>query len=308
MNKLMAVVVALVAGAALVSADVADARRLGGGRSLGAQRQATPPPAASTAPAAPSAPMQAAPAKPAPAAAAAPAASGASRWLGPLAGLAAGLGIAALLSHLGLSEAFGSMLMLALLIGGGFLLVRMLMSRRSQSAPAARPMQYAGAAPGRVEPHVGPAPARFEPVMGGAAPAAAPAAAAADGKFPAGFDPAPFVEQGKLQFRKLQAAYDAGDRKALSEVMTPEMFAEVSGELTGRTTQTPTEVMQLDARVLEAATEGNRHWMSIQFTGLLREDGTVLPKEFDEIWNLTKPVDGSSGWLLAGIQQTHEIA
>ena len=312
MSKLMAVVVAMVAGAALVGADFADARRLGGGRSLGAQRQATPPPAASTAPAAPSAPMQAAPAKPAPAAAAAPAASGASRWLGPLAGLAAGLGIAALLSHLGLSEAFGSMLMLALLIGGGFLLVRMLMSRRSQVAPSARPMQYAGATPGRVEPHVGPAAARFEPVMGGAAPAvaptAAPAVAAADGKFPAGFDPAPFVEQGKMQFRKLQSAYDAGDRKALSEVMTPEMFAEVTSELTGRTTQTPTEVMQLDARVLEAATEGNRHWMSIQFTGLLREDGTVLPKEFDEIWNLTKPVDGSTGWLLAGIQQTHDIA
>jgi predicted lipid-binding transport protein (Tim44 family) len=306
MTKLMAVVAALVAGAALVSADFADARRLGGGRTLGAQRQATPPPAATTAPAAPSAPMPAAAAKAAPAAAAAPAASGASRWLAPLAGLAAGLGIAALLSHLGLSEAFGSMLMLALLIGGGFLLVRMLMARRSQAAPAPR-MQYAGTAPGRVEPHVGQAPARFEPVMGGGAPAAVPAAAAADGKFPAGFDPAPFVAQGKLQFHKLQAAYDAGDRKALSEVMTPEMFAEVSGELTGRATQTPTEVMQLDARVLEAATEGNRHWMSIQFSGLLREDGTVLPKEFDEIWNLTKPVDGSSGWLLAGIQQTREI-
>jgi predicted lipid-binding transport protein (Tim44 family) len=48
--------------------------------------------------------------------------------------------------------------------------------------------------------------------------------------------------------------------------------------------------------------------MSVRFTGLLREDGTVLPKDFDEIWNLVKPVDGSSGWLLAGIQQTHALA
>ncbi len=46
--------------------------------------------------------------------------------------------------------------------------------------------------------------------------------------------------------------------------------------------------------------------MSVRFTGLLREDGTVLPKDFDEVWNLVKPVDDSSGWLLAGIQQTHD--
>ena len=49
----------------------------------------------------------------------------------------------------------------------------------------------------------------FEPVMTGAG--SAPAAS----RYPPGFDPAPFVEQAKLQFRKLQAAYDSGDRTAL---------------------------------------------------------------------------------------------
>jgi predicted lipid-binding transport protein (Tim44 family) len=149
---------------------------------------------------------------------------------------------------------------------------------------------------------------RFEPVMGAASSAAPAAAAANSGKYPPGFDPQPFVEQAKVQFRKMQAAYDAADRKALADVMTPEMFAEVSGELAGRGAHLPTEVLQLEADILEVATEGDRHWMSVRYTGLLREDGTVLPKDFDEIWNLVKPVDGGSGWLLAGIQQTHALA
>jgi predicted lipid-binding transport protein (Tim44 family) len=308
MKKFLTVVLSLVALSVMAGADVAEAKRLGGGSSFGAQRKVTPaPPAAPSAtPSAPSPSAQAAPAKPV---TPAPAASGASRWLGPLAGLAAGLGLAALMSHLGLSEGFGTILLIGLLVVGGIFLVRMLLARRTQ---AASPMQYAGigigsgAGAARQEPYVAPAAQSFEPVFGGAP--AQPALAAPAGRFPPGFDPAPFVEQAKLQFRKLQSAYDAADRKALSEVMTPEMFTQVSGELAGRGAHTATEVMRLDAEVLEASTEDDRHWISVQFRGLLREDGTVLPKEFDEVWNLSKPVDGSTGWLLAGIQQLNEVA
>jgi predicted lipid-binding transport protein (Tim44 family) len=55
--------------------------------------------------------------------------------------------------------------------------------------------------------------------------------------------------------------------------------------------------------VLEVTTEGDKYWASVRFTGLLREDGEPVPKSVDEIWNLTKPVNGKSGWLLAGISQ-----
>jgi len=305
MNRLLVMAAMLLATTAWMTADVVEAKRLGGGRSMGAQRQITPAPAPNTpnaSPAAPSSPAQAAPGRPA----AAPAASGASRWLGPIAGIAAGLGLAALLSHFGLSEGFASFLLLALVIVAGVVLVRWLLTKR---APAS-PLQYAGASPDRVEPRVTRPSAAFEPVMGGAAPApmAPVAPATASSRYPAGFDPAPFVEQAKLQFRKLQSAYDAADRKALAEVMTPEMFSEVSGELAERAAHVATEVMRLDADVLEVVTEGDKYWMSVRFSGLLREDGTVLPKDFDEVWNLVKPVNGSSGWLLAGIQQTNAMA
>ncbi len=101
----------------------------------------------------------------------------------------------------------------------------------ARRTPATSPLQYAGTPPGRPEPRVEPTlgaapPSRFEPVMGSAS-FAAPVATPALGKFPPGFDPQPFVEQAKVQFRRMQAAYDSADRKALAEVMTPEMFSEV---------------------------------------------------------------------------------
>jgi len=302
---------AVVAATTVALSDSADAKRLGGGGSLGAQRQSIAPKPPATAPGAaaqpvmPAQPGAALPAKPAAPATAAP--SGMSRWFGPIAGIAAGLGLAALLSHFGLPEGFGSFLLLALLGIGVVLVVRMLLARR---APVKPTMRYAGAGgPGAMPAGYDPEPLpswggapKLEPVMPAAAPASNPAAPSAK-PLPPGFDAAGFVKQAKLQFGRLQAAYDAGDRGALSEVMTPEMLAEVTRELGARGEHRATEVVTLNAEVLEVTTEGGTHWASVRYTGLLREDGEPVPKPIDEVWNLTKPADGSSGWLLAGIQQ-----
>ena len=311
MQKLGIVMVVALATAAFVLSDLADAKRLGGGGGLGMQRQGIAPrppaaaPGAAAQPVMPAQPGAALPAKSAAAGAAAPATSGMSRWMGPIAGLAAGLGLAALLSHFGLPEGLGSFLLLALLVVGAVVVVRMLMARRTPPKPA---MQYAGG----TEPSVGqtryqPDPA---PVWGGAQrqepamPAGGSAGIPVANPFPPGFDAAGFAKQAKLQFTRLQAAYDTDDRTTMAEVMTPEMFAEVSRELTARGEHKPTEIVSLEAGVLEVTTEDASHLASVRYTGLVREDGDSNPKPLDEIWNLTKPVDGSSGWLLAGIQQT----
>ena len=64
-------------------------------------------------------------------------------------------------------------------------------------------------------------------------------------------------------------------------------------------------VFRLNADLLEAVTEGDRHCASVRFSGLVRETPGAEPASFEEVWNLIKPVDGSSGWQLAGIQQMH---
>ena len=304
------VIMAVLAALTLAMSDLADARRMGGGRSLGAQRESITP--SRPAPATPAGnaatqPQPAAPAaaKAAPATPAAPAPSGASRWLGPIAGLAAGLGLAALLSHFGLSEGFGSLLLIGLMVIAAIFLVRMFLSRRQTAAP----MQYAGAASGNNAParyESPPAPAwsgtdRVEPAI--AAEPAAPAFGVTRKPLPEGFDAEGFAKEAKRQYIEIQHAYDSGDRKTLSSVMTAEMNAEIGREIDERAEHHATEIVTLDAEVLEVTTENDKHWASVRFTGLLREDGEPLPKAVDEIWNLTKPVNGSSGWLLAGISQ-----
>jgi predicted lipid-binding transport protein (Tim44 family) len=306
-KRLLVAAVTAFAALALAHADFADAARMGGGRSFGMQRSFTPPssktapstsnsfsgPAANPVmPATPGA--SATRAAPSAGAAAAAPASRTSRWLGPIAGIAAGLGLAALLSHFGLPEGLGTILLLGLLIIGAIALVRLFLARRSGA-----PLGYAGAA--SATPRSPYEPAR-EPTVGSAW-GTAGAPVADTGRYPPGFDPAPFLAQAKQQFRRLQAAYDRGDRALLEDVTTPEMQTEIARDLAARSSHVATEVVSLDAEIVEVVQEGSRYVASVRFHGMLREDGAATPLPFEELWHLVKPVDGSTGWLLAGIQQ-----
>ena len=133
------------------------------------------------------------------------------------------------------------------------------------------------------------------PMPGGAALTRLPAV-------PAGFDTAGFLKAAKTNFLKLQVAHDAGRIDEIREFTTPEMFEALRGHFESGQ---ETDVASLDADLLELATEGGQHWASVRFSGSVREAAGAAPVGFSEVWNLVKPVDGSSGWLLAGIQQMH---
>jgi predicted lipid-binding transport protein (Tim44 family) len=291
MKRLVIAAFAAVVGLGLMVPD-AEAKRLGGGKSAGMQRQATPAPSAPAAAGKPAA----APAAAAPAAAAKPA--GMSRFLGPLAGLAAGLGIAALLSHFGMGEGMANMLLILALVAVAFFVIRWLMSKRTPQAG----MQYAGAGAGNVTPtNFNPAPAQFE---GSGVGAGAAAATAVGANIPADFDVEGFLRQAKLSFVRLQAANDRGDMDDIREFTSPEMFAEIKMQYQERGNKSQeTDVMQLNAELLEVATEEGRHVASVHFSGQLREDANAAPEAFAETWHLVKPTDGSRGWNVAGIQQ-----
>lgn len=252
----------------------AEARRLGSGKSFGMQRSV--PAKQSVAPTPqqqPGAVPTAAPQK--------------RSWMGPIAGLAAGLGLAALASHFGFGEGMANILMLALLAMAAFMLIRFLMRRNAPAAPA---MQYAGMPQN--------APTAFEstPATWGGSPAAR--------AFPPGFDAEAFAREAKLNFIRLQAAFDAGNLDDLRAFTAPEIFAELSMELAERgTAAQTTDVMTLNAEVLDAIDEGARHIVSVRFTGLVREaaDQDAIP--LDEVWHLSKPASSQGGWVIAGIQQ-----
>jgi predicted lipid-binding transport protein (Tim44 family) len=313
----------------------AQRKRLSGGKSTGmqkesVQRDATPPAAKPAAPAA--APAAGAPAAASAPAAAAPPASGASRWLGPLAGLAAGGLLASMFMGGGFSglKIFDILLVIGLAFGA-YMLFRMFMQKKAAEAgasnsggsPSATPSatQYAaaGAPFGAATPAPTPTPApAAAPVTSNriAAPEIGSRLSTANAsvevindatqkpRIPADFDVAPFERNSKAAFIRLQAANDAKDLDDIREFTTPEMYGEIALQLQERgNVAQKTEVVSVDARVIEVVVENNKAVASVRYTGVIREDSDQA-EGFDEVWHVTKNLaDDKSTWRLAGIQQ-----
>lgn len=291
MKRIAIALFAVVMGVGAMVQD-AEAKRLGGGKTSGVsrdssvmKREAVPAKSAAT-------PAQAA----APAAAAAP--SGMSRWMGPLAGLAAGIGLAALFSHLGMGEGMANMMMILALAMVAVFAVRWMLKKRQSGRGTQPEMQYVGMPAGMEPPRSSAA-----ILPGSSGTLAAPSAAAAS--VPADFDVEGFLRQAKLNFIRLQAANDRGDMEDIRQFCTPEMAAEIQMQFQERQQLAQeTDVMQLNAELLDVSTEATRAMASVRFYGQLREDANALPEPFSEVWHLTKPLDSSRGWTIAGIQQS----
>lgn len=280
-------------GLALVSGDADAGKRFGGSKSFGMQRDASTPQKSNTN----TTTQKADSAQPATPSSTQAAAQPRRSWMGPVAGLAAGLGLAALASHLGLGEEFANFLMIALLGMAVLMAISYFMRRRgAANQPRASGLQYAaagnGAAPGRKVFDIA------QPGSSGAA--VAPATAAS--RIPADFDVDGFVRNAKLGFIRLQAANDAGDLEDIRAFTSPEVFAEIKMSLVerGQAAQ-QTDVVELEAELLEVVEEDGRYIASVHFSGLIREERDAEP--FSEIWHVGRPLSGKSGWIVLGIQQ-----
>jgi predicted lipid-binding transport protein (Tim44 family) len=281
MKKLLAILFATL-GLSMAVVDAEAASRMGGGRSIGKQRDMTQ----QTQPKAP-AQQQQAPAAPQ------PQPSGMSKWLGPLAGLALGAGLAALFLNNGMAGMLSGLLLIGLLVAAVFFLFRFL---RARSSP--QPVQYAGAGAS-----TGNAPPPTQTVYGGGAGAAANSVAATT-RWPAGFNADEFARQAKLNFVSMQDANDRKDLSTMRELLTPDLYHEIEAEIRAKgDTPQKTEVVTLNAEVLDVATEADLYVVSVRFSGLIRENVGEDPQAFSEVWHLEKPVSGRSGWLVSGIQQ-----
>jgi predicted lipid-binding transport protein (Tim44 family) len=314
----------LVAVLALASFESEAARRLGGGGSFGrqssnvTQRQATKPatPPQSQNQAAPAAQPGANPAAVAPK----------RPWGAMLGGLAAGLGLAWLAHSLGLSEAFGQFLMIALLAMAAMAAIGFIMRRRGPQPN--RPYAFEGAG-GPADQAVPPrqyspdkvgndASARpwergsmaFDGAKGGQGSGVQIGSALAGPQtwgVPPGFDTEGFIAAAKRNFVTLQDAWDRSDIPSLRSMMTDEMLGEIKSQLGERENHlggqpNKTEVVMLEAQLLGIEDLGDDYMASVEFSGMIREEPGAGPSPFREVWNMTKPKSGHSGWLVAGVQ------
>jgi len=309
---LIVVVMTLSAGMSTV-----EAKRMGGGGSFGKKsqnmnrQQATPAQNQAAAKAAPPA-----------AAAAAPAAAKSSAWKGMLGGALLGLGLGALLSSMGLGGAMASMIssmLMVALLGVAAMFVYRMFRKKTGNGNGMKPA-FAGAGSSNTEPNASFTPeiasriapmqkttSDSAPLLGAAAFGAGGAAALTDNNgvaVPADFDTAGFLRHSKTNFIRLQAAWDKADFNDIRDFTTPEMFAELKMQLQERgASANTTDVVTLDAEFLGLETIANDYMAGVKFSGMIKEDANALAAPFNEIWNLTKPIDGQDGWTLAGIEQ-----
>jgi len=308
-----------------------EAKRLGGGTSFGkqssnvTQRQAPANNAANPAAARPATPPAAAPAAAAPK----------KPWGAMLGGLAAGLGLAWLASSLGLGGAFSQIIMFALLALVVMVVIGFVMRKLKgggASAPGASraqpPFAFQGAgnaaeavparnySPSNVGNDASARPwernsTNFENTAGASAAGGSMIGSGLSGSqtwgVPAGFDAEGFLKACKANFITLQDAWDRSDIQNLRAMMTDDMLEQIKTQLADREAHTggvanKTEVVMLDAQLLGIEEMSDVYMASVEFSGMIKEDASAGASPFREVWNMTKPRNGGSGWLVAGVQ------
>lgn len=246
-----------------------------------------------------------------------------------LTGLAAALGISALLSMLGINGAgmvsfvMGLILVLAAVAAFRFFMGSRRRQAQASAAGASQSAMHVPPAQEAVRPEeTEPAAARVEPVSQTNAAAQtgsvldqfmrgekAATAAEADGAVditPADFDREGFLQTARNNYIKLQAAWDSGNVITLSDFTTNDVFIAITHQLRERGNEVyTTKILSLSNELLGIAQEGDEYVASVRFIGKLsinNEDELV-----DETWTLVKPVEGKGGWLLAGIKQNEPV-
>ncbi|MCQ2033376.1 Tim44 domain-containing protein [Stutzerimonas kunmingensis] len=258
----------------------AHAKRFGGGKSFGSapSHQTRQAPQQTQA-----APNQAGRQTPA-------AASGASRWLGPLAGLAAG----GLLASMFMGDGFEGIQFMDILIFGviAFLLFRFLAARRRQQQPA-----MAGHAPMQRDMPQQPATSIF----GGSA---APVAAAPVINAPVWFNEQSFVAAAREHFLSLQQHWDANEMDKISEFVTPQLLGFLKQERAeiGDAYQS-TYIDDLQIQLDGVDDDAEKTTATLTFTGTAKTSRFDQGEPFSESWRMERAQGENQPWLVAGIRQ-----
>ncbi|WP_252272456.1 Tim44 domain-containing protein [Pseudomonas subflava] len=279
MQRFLSITLALCLGLTL-SLDASAAKRMGGGKSFGSapthQTRQMEAPKANQPAAANSAAGAARPA----------AASGASRWLGPLAGIAAG----GLLASMFMGDGFEGFQLFDFLILGliAFVIFKLFASRRQQQGRPA----VAGGMQRKM-------PQQQAPIFGSAAPAAATAINA-----PAWFDEQRFIEAGRTHFLALQQHWDAAEMDKIAEFVTPQMLSFLKEERASmgegyQSTYIDDLSVQLDG-IDELA---DKTVATLTFRGVAKTSRFDQGDAFSESWRMERVNGDNQPWLVAGIRQ-----
>lgn len=267
-------------------APMAEARRFGGGGSFGKQRNMSQQQPRKSQEAQPNNANQSAVNK-----------QTGNKWLGPLAGLALGAGLMSLFSG-GMGGGFGNILMALLAAGVVMFLIAKFRKPQPAFANQQTVMHQSGESGYRAHDSFSQPRSPSNGALGNSA------SNQAQGSIPADFPVEGFIRNAKAAFIRLQAANDNKDSNDVREYTTPEVYAEIVMQMQERGDAVQkTDVLNIQAELLEVNDDEVFSVASVRFTGQLRENNGT-PENIDEVWHIQKHLhDENAKWLLAGIQQ-----
>lgn len=300
--------------------QVAEAKRLGGGKSFGYNKQVAPKSfnQKSNTQDSKSSNTSTAPAAGAAAAGSTAAKSGASKWLGPLAGLAVGGLLAAMI----FGDAFEGIQIMDILLFAliAFILFKLFMRKKQQAQPqpayeAYQSEQYQPQQPAQpepVQPQQREMQAEHTPynpnagsIIGSGLSGEAPSENAQSvTQTPEWFNEDGFKEAATKHFIALQKAWDEVDLASLESYCAPTLYQALVDELQGVAPgDNQTHVDAVSAEIVDKVIEDNYFIVSVRYSGFIEENADEGAHAFSEIWHIRRLQEGEGSWQIAGIQQ-----
>lgn len=310
--KTLALCAACLASLTLAAPDFADAARLGKGRSFGSSsimsRPATPPSGAfqgGSSSVNRQAPLASSRAN---GGAATMANNKTGLFGGLFGGLLAGTMLGSLLGGTGMGGGMVgglmNLLLLGLLVYFGVRLFRRFRggqesSREEREVP--RSMNYQDTSAGS-QPY-GQAGGAWDSLRSAPqAPAQEAAQPAAD--IPADFDQDEFLRGAKAAYTRLQSSWDRRDLDDIANFATDDVMQELREQAKEDPNPGKTEILLVNASILEVREEGDLRRVAVYFDVLMREDQRAArPEQVREVWHFVCSRREGDSWKLDGIQQ-----
>jgi predicted lipid-binding transport protein (Tim44 family) len=124
-------------------------------------------------------------------------------------------------------------------------------------------------------------------------------------KIPKDFDQEDFMKGAKAVYTRLQSSWDKRDLEDIRYFTSKDVWEEINRQAQEDPGPSKTEILRVNARLLEVASSNSHTVASVLFDVMMRESQEQdMAKEVREIWHFSKDdKDPKSLWVLEGIQQ-----
>jgi predicted lipid-binding transport protein (Tim44 family) len=125
--------------------------------------------------------------------------------------------------------------------------------------------------------------------------------------WPADFDAAGFLNGAKAAYAHLQQAWDQGDLAELRGLCTDKVFVELQEQIRGRNGGNQTELLKVEAEILEVSDVGGDREAVVLFDVMMRESASQPATPVREVWHFIRArASKQPTWFLDGIQQIED--